>query len=74
MSSGFWVYIETTERVRTGRQFGDKRPSKMKEDGGYRSVTSDTWAGPGSYDADQEGYHPSGQYERVTHRYRWVAT
>lgn len=58
------------KREFTGRKWGDRIPEKVvkytKDGVKYKKVVNDSWAGPGSYDPDQEGYHPNGQYERLT--------
>ena len=61
---------QNIKEVRDGRRFGNMKPEKVvifKKDGKkYRKTENDSWEGPGSYDPDQEHYHPNGQYVRIT--------
>lgn len=60
----------TVSMVRTGRAFGNRVARKeekfSKEGKKFKRVEADTWEGPGSFDPDQEHYHPTGQYARHT--------
>ena len=61
---------ERIKTVYTGRFWGNKVPEKVvkftKDGKKFKKTENDSWAGPGSYDEDHEGYHPKGQYERIT--------
>ena len=65
--------LVSQDESRDGRPWGDRLPKKVVKyvRGGkkHRKVAQDSWEGPGSYDPDQEHYHPTGQYVRITRTY-----